>query len=124
MREMQSTPPGDRVSSAPSAALVLIDRALEAIGGERALANLKTIRIRGHEMVWEHEYSFLPMPNAEVRESSTAEFLIQRDFGTGATRIDWVRDIVRLKFRPYQTLYKYSEILSGGTGYVDGIDSS
>jgi len=124
MREMQSTPPGDRVSSAPSAALVLIDRALEAIGGERALANLKTIRIRGHEMVWEHEYSFLPMPNAEVRESSTAEFLIQRDFGTGATRIYWVRDIVRLKFRPYPTLYKYSEILSGGTGYVDGIDSS
>src|SRR3989304_4418391 len=64
------------------------------------------------------------MPNAEVRESSTAEFLIQRDFGTGATRIYWVRDIVRLKFRPYPTLYKYSEILSGGTGYVDGIDSS
>jgi glyoxylase-like metal-dependent hydrolase (beta-lactamase superfamily II) len=124
MSEAQGTSPDAKVSAARSAALALIDRALEAIGGDRALANLKTIGIRGHEMVWEHEYSFLAMPDAEVRESSKASFLIQRDFETGATRIDWDRDIVRLKFRPYPTLYKYSEILSEGAGYVDGIDSS
>src|SRR4051794_28554952 len=95
----------------PSDAARLVDRALDAMGGEQALARLRTIKIAGREMVWEHEYSFLAMPDAEVRESSNASFVIQRDFETGATRIDWDRDIVRLKFRPYPTIYKYSEIL-------------
>ena len=61
---------------------------------------------------------------AEEREGSQATFLVQRDFETGAARIDWKRDIVRLKFRPYPTLYEYTEILADGTGYVDGIDTS
>ena len=106
------------------AALALVARAIEAMGGEAALAAVKTIRVAGTEMVWEHEYSFSAMPDAEVRESSKASFVIQCDFAAGATRIDWDRDIVRLKFRPYPTLYKYSEVLRDGTGYVTGIDSS
>jgi hypothetical protein len=113
-----------RATTSQSAAAKLVDRALAAMGGEQALARLHTIKITGREMVWEHEYSFLAMPDAEVRESSNANFFIQRDFEAGTTRIDWDRDIVRLKFRPYPTIYKYSEILGGGTGYVAGIDSS
>lgn len=104
--------------------VALIERALDALGGEHALAAATRISIRGEEMVWEHEYSFSAMPKAEEREGSQATFLVQRDFDTGAARIDWKRDIVRLKFRPYPTLYEYTEILADGTGYVDGIDTS
>jgi len=109
-----------RVSKEPA----LVGRAIEAMGGVDAFAAIKTIRIAGSEMVWEHEYSFSAMPDAEIRESSKAEFVIQRDFQKHAARIDWDRDIVRLKFRPYPTLYRYSEILNGDAAYVDGIDSS
>jgi glyoxylase-like metal-dependent hydrolase (beta-lactamase superfamily II) len=105
-------------------AMALVDRALDALGGEQALAAAARISLRGEEMVWEHEYSFSAMPEAEEREGSQATFVIQRDFESGAARIDWKRDIVRLKFRPYPTLYEYSEILADGTGYVDGIDTS
>ena len=124
MTEAQNSLPDQPYSAARAAAMTLIDRAVEAMGGEQRLAALKTISIRGQETVWEHEYSYAAMPNAEARESSRATFVIHRDFAAGTTRIDWDRDIVRLKFRPYPTLYKYKEILSPGVAYVDGIDSS
>jgi hypothetical protein len=57
MKEAEHAPDRRGVLAARSAAADLVDRAIEAIGGARALANLKTISIRGHEMVWEHEYS-------------------------------------------------------------------
>jgi glyoxylase-like metal-dependent hydrolase (beta-lactamase superfamily II) len=124
MTETKRPPPGDDLASAKRTAITLVDHAIEMLGGQTVLACLKTICIRGQEMVWEHEYSFSTMPNAEPRESSRATFQIQRDFATGAARIDWDRDIVRLKFRPYPTLYKYAEVLADGIGYVQGIDSS
>lgn len=105
-------------------ALALIDRAIEAAGGDEALGALKTIRIGGREVVWEHEYSYSAMPNAEPREGSRATFVIQRDFAARTARLDWDRDIVRLRFRPYPTLYRYAEILNESVGYVEGLDSS
>ena len=111
-------------TASDKAALALVERAVIAMGGEEALSKLRTIEIHGHEDVWEHEYSFSAMPNAEEREGSMAEFIVRRDLEANAARIDWNRDIVRLKFRPYPTLYKFSETLTGSTGYVDGVDSS
>src|ERR1700680_1544751 len=104
MTKAQTPPLHPQNSAGRRAAIALVDRAIDAMGGEVVLANLKTIGIRGQEMVWEHEYSYSAMPNAEVRESSRATFHIRRDLARGATRIDWDRDIVRLKFRPYPTL--------------------
>lgn len=94
------------------------------MGGEARLAGVKTLEMRGKEAVWEHEYSFSAMPEAEPREGSVAEFTLRRDFAATAARIDWNRDITRLKFRPYPTLYDYRETLVGQYAYVAGIDSS
>ena len=124
MPEAQSSMSEQTYYAVRAAAMTLIDRATEAMGGEKRLADLRTISIRGQEIVWEHEYSYSAMPDAEARESSRAIFVIHRDFAAGATHIDWDRDIVRLKFRPYPTLYRYKEILGPGLAYVDGIDSS
>jgi glyoxylase-like metal-dependent hydrolase (beta-lactamase superfamily II) len=124
MTKAQAPSRDEEYSAVRRAAITLVDRAIDAMGGATALANLTTIAIRGQEMVWEHEYSYSAMPYAEVRESSRATFYIRRDLVRGASRIDWDRDIVRLKFRPYPTLYAYKEILADGLGYVEGIDSS
>lgn len=116
----ESQVPDGRLSSG----MTLVEQAIEALGGEAALAQIATVELHGSERVWEHEYSFSAMPHAEEREGSVGKFSVKYDFAAGAARIDWDRDIVRLKFRPYPTLYKYSEILVGQAGYVDGIDSS
>lgn len=98
-----------------------VNRAIEAMGGEAALAQLKTVAIRGQDVQWEIESSLEPGPRAKPRQGAESKFLIQRDLVTGDTRIDWDRRVVRT---PKPLLFNYSEILTGGIGYVSGIDSA
>lgn len=113
-------------SCIPAAAIAassqdLVKRAVEAVGGEAALSQLKTVAIRGSDTQWEIESSLDPGKAAKPRQGSESKFLIQRDLASGDTRIDWNRRVVRT---PKPLLQNYSEILAGGIGYVSGIDSA
>lgn len=99
----------------------LITRGVEAMGGEAALAQLGTVSIRGELTQWEIESSYEPGPKAKPRQGSESKFFVQREFATANSRIDWERRVVRV---PKPIIQKYSETLSGGIGYVSGIDSA
>ncbi len=99
----------------------LVARGVEAAGGEAALGQLKIIAIRGQNTQWEIESSLEPGKSAKPRQGSESKFFIQRDFTSDATRIDWNRRVVRT---PKPLLQNYSEILTGGIGYVSGVDSA
>lgn len=99
----------------------LVGRAIKAAGGENALAQLKTVAIRGQNVAWEVESSVKPGKEAEPRQGSESKFFIQRDLAGGAARIDWERKVVRT---PKPLLQNYSEIVADGIGYVSGIDSA
>jgi len=98
-----------------------VNRAVEAMGGESALGQLKTVAIRGSNVVYEIESSLTPGKEAESRQGSESKFLIQRDLTSGAARLDWERRVVRV---PKPIIQNYSEIMSDGVGYVSGIDST
>jgi len=97
----------------------LVARAVDAMGGEAALGQLKTVAIRGSDTVWEVESSLEP-GRTKPRKGSESKFHIQRDLASGATRIDWQRVVLRT---PKPVPQNYSEILVDGLGYVSGIDS-
>jgi len=98
-----------------------LDRAIEAQGGESALNQLRTIAIRGQDTSWEIESSYEPGKAAKPRQGAESKFFIQRDLTDANSRIDWDRRVVRT---PKPMLFKYSEIMADGMGYVSGIDST
>ena len=100
----------------------LIDQALKAMGGEAALASLKTVSMRGSDQQREYESSYDPGPKAELRPAGNARFFVQRDLIAGSARTDWERSVTRVGPKPLEL--KYSEILSNEIGYVAGIDSA
>jgi len=108
-------------SQAPAFAQDLVARGIEAMGGEAALGQLRTIAIRGQDTQWEHESSLEPGPKAKSRPAGEAKFVVRRDLVGGNARVDWDRTVVRT---PKPTPFKYSEIVAGGIGYVSGIDSA
>ncbi|HET9687687.1 MAG TPA: MBL fold metallo-hydrolase [Pseudolabrys sp.] len=108
-------------SAGSAVAQDLVAQGIEAMGGERALGELRTIAIRGQDIQWEYESSYEPGPKAQQRQSGEAKFTIQRDLVGGNARIDWERRVVRTT-PPLN--FKYSEIIAGGIGYVNGIDST
>ena len=87
------------VSAGLHAASGPVDRALEALGGEGALAQLKTVAIRGSNTVYEIESSLTPGKGAESRPGSESKFFVQRDFGSNAARVDWERKVVPIHAR-------------------------
>jgi glyoxylase-like metal-dependent hydrolase (beta-lactamase superfamily II) len=99
----------------------LIHQAVNAMGGEAALAALKTIAIRGSDQQREYESSFEPGAKAELRSAGEAKFFVQRDLAAGNARTDWERRVTRIQPKPLEL--KYSEIMSNEIGYVAGIDS-
>ncbi len=105
----------------PALAQDLVARGVEAMGGEAALGQLRTIAIRGQDAQWEHESAYEPGPRAKSRQAGEAKFLVQRDLVSGNARTDWDRLVTRT---PKPMPFKYSEIVAGGVGYVSGIDSA
>src|SRR5262245_28101065 len=83
-----------------------VARAVEALGGEAALGQLKTVAIRGSNIVNEIESSLTPGKAAESRQGSESKFFVQRDLTSGAARIDWERRVVRT---PKPLIQNYSE---------------
>ncbi|HKA38259.1 MAG TPA: MBL fold metallo-hydrolase [Burkholderiales bacterium] len=105
-------------ASGPSGEQDLVNKAVNALGGEAALGQLRTVSIAGNAKVWEYASSYQPAD--KPRDSAEAKFQLQRDLASGAARIDWDRTVLRTPKPERQT---YSEILAGGVGYVHGIDS-
>jgi glyoxylase-like metal-dependent hydrolase (beta-lactamase superfamily II) len=100
------------------AALPLVNRAIEAMGGAGSLGSVRTLVLRGQHRHWEPQQS--QVPNGEPRFGGESDVVVSRDLTSGATRMDWDRRLLA----PGKRVNKYSEVLAGGVGYVYGIDST
>jgi len=94
-----------------------VDKAVQAMGGSN-LQQLKTITLKARTKHWEPHQSV--QAGGEMRFSCDSTYTQSRDLSTGATRTDWERNYVY----PATRTYKFSEVLAGGTGYVNGIDTT
>lgn len=97
--------------------LGLVDRAIEAMGGAKALGAVKTVALRGRARHWEPEQSIIP--DGEMRLAGDSKFIQLRDLASGAARTEWVRKLVY----PAPREYRFTEIVASGIGYVRGIDT-
>ncbi len=95
-----------------------VNRALEAMGGVDAVSRIKSIRIKGENRAWEPEQSVVP--DGEMRLLGDSSFVLLRDLGSDKARINWDRKLVY----PNPREYIFTEIISGGVGYVQGIDTT
>lgn len=95
-----------------------VDRALSALGGEAALASVKTFEASGTSKHWEPEQSHVA--GGEPRFAGDSTFTIRRDLAADATRIEWVRKLVYPGVREY----RFTEILNGTVGIVQGVDTT
>lgn len=107
-----------RVAWAKPNALDTVNRALDAMGGAKAVGQIKTITIKGQARHWEPEQSVIP--GGEMLLLGDSTFVQHRDFGSGAVRTEWQRKLVV----PSPREYNFTEIIAGGAGYVQGIDSA
>jgi glyoxylase-like metal-dependent hydrolase (beta-lactamase superfamily II) len=106
--------------AAHAASMSPVDRvaqAIEAMGG-KGLRQLRTLTVKAHTRHWEPEQSY--QAGAEMRFAGDSTFAQSRDLASGAVRTDWVRDLVY----PGPRQFKFAEVVAGGIGYVDGIDSN
>jgi glyoxylase-like metal-dependent hydrolase (beta-lactamase superfamily II) len=94
-----------------------VARAVKALGGEQALRKVKSITIDGQARYWEPEQSVVP--GGEARLLGDSGFILSRDFRAGAARIDWVRYMVY----PAKREFRFTEIIAGDIGCLQGIDS-
>ncbi len=104
--------------SVPQRGQDLVNRALEAMGGGAALSGMRTMQLRATMKQWEPEQSFFA--GGEAKFAADSDFDLQMDFGAGAARVDWVRNLVY----PGKRTFRFSEIVTPDAGYVAGIDSN
>src|SRR2546421_1238300 len=102
----------------PSHAQDLINGALAAMGGADALAQVKTIAVKGTVRYWEPAQSVVA--GGEMRQTADATFEMTGDFTAHAVRVDWVKNFLY----PSQRTFQFSEIVTPEAGYVIGIDSN
>lgn len=105
------------VAANSSGAADLVNRAFAAAGGQ-ALAEAKTLVIRGRSQFWDVGQSF--QAQGEPRAAGESGFVQSRDLVSGSARTDWQR---KLPY-PFPREYKFSEIVAAGIGYVEGVDST
>jgi len=110
---------GIGVCAVPSlGAQELINSALTAMGGADALAQVKTIVVKGTVRHWEPEQSIVA--GGEMRYTANSTFEMTGDFTAHAVRVDWVKNFLY----PSQRTFQFSEIVTPEAGYVLGIDSN
>src|SRR4029434_2768334 len=95
-----------------------INSALAAMGGADALAQVKTLVVKGTVRYWEPEQSMVA--GGEMRHTADATFEMAGDFTVHAVRIDWVKNFLY----PSPRTFQFSEIMTPEAGYVIGIDSN
>ena len=96
----------------------LVSKAVQALGGESALAGVKTVAVKGTIRQWEPEQSVMPGGDMRLTNDSTFETVV--DYGARGSRTDWVRNYVY----PAPRTYTFSEIVTPDAGYVIGIDTT
>jgi glyoxylase-like metal-dependent hydrolase (beta-lactamase superfamily II) len=95
----------------------LVNRAAEAIGGDRWAA-VQTVSVRGTAKQWEPEQS--AAPGGEMRFANEATFSTTADRMKRTTRTDWEKNFAY----PSPRTFKYSEIVTPDAGFVLGVDSN
>lgn len=104
-------------ATGPTKEQALVARAAQALGIERWAA-VQALHIRGSVRQWEPEQSDLP--GGEMRFANESSFEMLLDPSTRTSRTDWER---RYAY-PAPRVFKYSEIVTPGAGFVLGIDSN
>ncbi len=102
----------------PPAPRELVARAIQAMGGPDALRRLERVLLKGEVHQWEPTQSYIP--GGEPRFANDSALTLTRDFTRDAARFDWDR---RYAY-PWPRHWRYSEIVAGGIGYVQGRDST
>ena len=92
----------------------IVDRALQAMGGESALRGVRTMIITEHAQHWEPNSTVVT--GGEPRLTGISSIVITRDFTSKAIRLDWDRT----KVGPGGNSFKFSEVYADGVGMVDG----
>jgi glyoxylase-like metal-dependent hydrolase (beta-lactamase superfamily II) len=103
--------------AASSKALDAVDRAMQAMGGERALVQVRSVVMNLHAQHWEPQSNY--QAGGDAKPTGESRIVIARDFGSKAVRLDWDRT----KVGAGNANLKYSEIYSDGVGIVDGADT-
>lgn len=96
----------------------LVSRALDAMGGEKAIAGIKTIAVKADVKQWEPEQS--DVPGGEPRFANEATLEVVQDRASRASRSDWVKKFAY----PAPRTFTYSEVVTPAAGYVIGVDSN
>jgi hypothetical protein len=96
----------------------LVDRAIAAMGGESALRAITSLEATGTSKHWDPEQSHVA--GGEMRYAGESTFIIRRDLAADAARVEWVRKLVY----PGTREYRFTEILNGGAGFVQGVDTT
>lgn len=96
----------------------LINGALSAMGGADALAQVKTLVVKGTVRHWEPEQSIVA--GGEMRHAADSTFEMTGDFTAHAVRVNWVKNFLY----PAPRTFQFSEIVTPEAGYVLGIDSN
>jgi len=96
----------------------LVSKAADAMGGARALGDIKTISTSGTSKWWEPEQS--EVPGGEPRFSAEGKIDSISDVASRTTRYDYQKNFAY----PTSRTFTYSEIVTPQAGYVIGIDTN
>src|SRR3954464_12932047 len=105
-------------ATGPTKEQQLVSKAVEALGGAQALADVRTITYKGNVKQWEPEQS--EVPGGEMRFANEAQVDGTIDVQARASRVDWVKNFAY----PAPRTFTYSEIVTPSAGYVIGVDSN
>ena len=105
-------------ATGPSKEQQLVSKAVEALGGAQAIADIRTITYKGTYKQWEPEQS--DVPGGEMRFANEAQVEGIIDVQARVSRTDWVKNFAY----PAPRTFTYSEIVTADAGYVIGVDSN
>lgn len=105
-------------ATGPTKEQQLVSKAVQALGGAQALADVRTISWKGNLKQWEPEQS--DVPGGEMRFANEAQLEGFVDVQARASRTNWVKNFAY----PAPRTFTYSEIVTPTAGYVMGIDSN
>jgi len=105
-------------ATGPSKEQQLVSKAVGALGGAQAIADIRTISYKGNQKQWEPEQS--DVPGGEMRFANEAQIEGMADVQARVSRTDWVKNFAY----PAPRTFTYSEIVTADAGYVIGVDSN
>jgi len=105
-------------ATGPSKEQQLVSKAVQALGGAQAIADVRTISWKGNLKQWEPEQS--DVPGGEMRFAHEAQLDGVVDVQARASRTNWVKNLAY----PAPRTYTFSEIVTPAAGYVMGVDST